>query len=323
MLKDARERLDRSELVCPITKEAVKDPLVCLVDGFTYEREAITTWIEKNKTSPLTRKSVNIDDLVSPSQLVNELRTTKTRYREKARALNAIKRERDELQEGVMANELKVELTRREVSELKSQLAGEWEAIARLKEENLALKQTVASAVAKNEGIESENAELLSRLSSASRRAKSVQHERDAFNLQLLTAKAKASSLKREVEDQKSLQERLLKEFSSKWALRNKKGEEAAELLTMAIAGRNSRSLLEESTWEGRGETGTDDEDEAVACCGGSGRSGLEEGTWEDGRARPPGGEETTKQVSLYVVSDRSAAPCRSGLEENTWEGTA
>ena len=47
MLKDARERLERSELVCPITKEVVNDPLVCLIDGFTYEREAITTWIEK------------------------------------------------------------------------------------------------------------------------------------------------------------------------------------------------------------------------------------------------------------------------------------
>ena len=40
-------------LLCPITQEAMIDPVIT-VDGFTYEREAIAQWLEKNGTSPLT-----------------------------------------------------------------------------------------------------------------------------------------------------------------------------------------------------------------------------------------------------------------------------
>jgi len=47
---------------CPITGEIFEDPVVG-DDGHTYERKAITDWLTKNQTSPITRQSMNIDSL--------------------------------------------------------------------------------------------------------------------------------------------------------------------------------------------------------------------------------------------------------------------
>ena len=41
------------EYVCPITAQIMTDP-VCTLDGFTYERKAITEWLRTNDTSPAT-----------------------------------------------------------------------------------------------------------------------------------------------------------------------------------------------------------------------------------------------------------------------------
>ena len=41
------------EYVCPITAEIMTDP-VCTLDGFTYERKAITEWLRTSDTSPAT-----------------------------------------------------------------------------------------------------------------------------------------------------------------------------------------------------------------------------------------------------------------------------
>lgn len=48
-------------LRCPITREIMWDP-VTLVDGQTYEREALEEWLKKNKTSPLTNKQLRNTD---------------------------------------------------------------------------------------------------------------------------------------------------------------------------------------------------------------------------------------------------------------------
>ena len=48
---------------CPITHELMRDP-VSTVDGLTYERSAIETWLATNDTSPLTGKQ-----LASPLQV--------------------------------------------------------------------------------------------------------------------------------------------------------------------------------------------------------------------------------------------------------------
>ena len=39
--------------ICPITAEIMSDP-VSTMDGFTYERAAITEWLRTNDTSPFT-----------------------------------------------------------------------------------------------------------------------------------------------------------------------------------------------------------------------------------------------------------------------------
>ena len=42
-----------AEFLCPITHEAMRDPVVAQ-DGHTYEREAIETWFGTQNTSPVT-----------------------------------------------------------------------------------------------------------------------------------------------------------------------------------------------------------------------------------------------------------------------------
>ncbi|XP_041857271.1 WD repeat, SAM and U-box domain-containing protein 1-like isoform X2 [Melanotaenia boesemani] len=43
-----------NHFLCPITQELMKDPVIA-ADGFSYEREAMESWIQgKNKTSPMT-----------------------------------------------------------------------------------------------------------------------------------------------------------------------------------------------------------------------------------------------------------------------------
>jgi len=47
---------------CPITQEIFEDPVIG-EDGHTYERKAITDWLRKNGTSPMTRQPMSIDTL--------------------------------------------------------------------------------------------------------------------------------------------------------------------------------------------------------------------------------------------------------------------
>ncbi|CAF1179202.1 unnamed protein product [Adineta ricciae] len=48
--------------VCPITGEIFEDP-VTGDDGHTYERKAITEWLERSGTSPMTQQPMNINSL--------------------------------------------------------------------------------------------------------------------------------------------------------------------------------------------------------------------------------------------------------------------
>ncbi|CAG9320663.1 unnamed protein product [Blepharisma stoltei] len=43
------------EYLCPITQEMMEDPVIA-ADGNTYERAAITSWLNRSKTSPVTEK---------------------------------------------------------------------------------------------------------------------------------------------------------------------------------------------------------------------------------------------------------------------------
>ena len=52
-------------LLCPITGELFKDPVLCVGDGHTYEREAVEKWFAKgHSTSPLTGAVLSTLDLV-------------------------------------------------------------------------------------------------------------------------------------------------------------------------------------------------------------------------------------------------------------------
>jgi len=56
---------------CPITQEIMFDP-VSTPDGNTYERTAIIEWLNKHNTEPLTRKPLNISQLI-PNRALKEL----------------------------------------------------------------------------------------------------------------------------------------------------------------------------------------------------------------------------------------------------------
>jgi len=64
-----------SEFMCPITREAMKDP-VSAADGYTYEREAITSWLKRTQQplSPMTG-AVLEHAFVIPNQIVKNMIT--------------------------------------------------------------------------------------------------------------------------------------------------------------------------------------------------------------------------------------------------------
>lgn len=61
---------DIQDFHCPISWELFKDPVI-LEDGFTYERESITEWLTKHKTSPNTNRRVYSTKLIPNQSLKN------------------------------------------------------------------------------------------------------------------------------------------------------------------------------------------------------------------------------------------------------------
>lgn len=59
---------DNDELVCPITMEVFRDPVLA-GDGRVYEREAISRWIFEHGTSPFTREPLQLDQLKPDDRL--------------------------------------------------------------------------------------------------------------------------------------------------------------------------------------------------------------------------------------------------------------
>jgi hypothetical protein len=49
--------------ICPLTQEIMSDPVID-PEGNSYERSAIEEWLNKNKTSPITRSPLAIGDLI-------------------------------------------------------------------------------------------------------------------------------------------------------------------------------------------------------------------------------------------------------------------
>jgi hypothetical protein len=68
--------LMRQLSICPITREPFRKP-VFDPDGFNNEKSAIVKWVTENGTSPMTRKSLSVDQLVpnrSLMALIEQLR---------------------------------------------------------------------------------------------------------------------------------------------------------------------------------------------------------------------------------------------------------
>jgi len=48
-----------NDFLCPITRELMRDPVILMDDGFSYERAAIEDWLKLKSTSPKTNKPTN------------------------------------------------------------------------------------------------------------------------------------------------------------------------------------------------------------------------------------------------------------------------
>ena len=61
------------DYICPITAEIMTDPVTTL-DGFTYEREAITEWLRTKDTSPTTGATLESKKLIPNHSLRSIIR---------------------------------------------------------------------------------------------------------------------------------------------------------------------------------------------------------------------------------------------------------
>jgi len=70
MTSNAKSNVDNDDLICPITYQIFRDPVIA-GDGHTYERAAIVRWILEHGTSPLTRQPLNLNELQADDYLKN------------------------------------------------------------------------------------------------------------------------------------------------------------------------------------------------------------------------------------------------------------
>lgn len=60
------------ELLCPITGERFKNPVICS-DGHTYECDAILRWLERGgNISPITRQQLD-PEIIIPNLIVKKI----------------------------------------------------------------------------------------------------------------------------------------------------------------------------------------------------------------------------------------------------------
>jgi predicted nucleotidyltransferase len=54
--KRAQVKIIPDGFICPITKDIIRDPVIFVFDGHSYEQKAIEDWLEKSNWSPLTNE---------------------------------------------------------------------------------------------------------------------------------------------------------------------------------------------------------------------------------------------------------------------------
>lgn len=52
-------------MICPICEEVMEDPVFLAETGHTFERKAISAWLKKQETCPLTRQVLTTKTLVA------------------------------------------------------------------------------------------------------------------------------------------------------------------------------------------------------------------------------------------------------------------
>jgi len=70
--KDEENKLYDS-LLCPISMELMKDPVLLTIDGHTYEREEITKWLKINRCSPLTMETMRKEQKIPDVLILNRI----------------------------------------------------------------------------------------------------------------------------------------------------------------------------------------------------------------------------------------------------------
>lgn len=59
--------------LCPITHEIMDDPVIFIVDNYTYERSAITDWLNTHHDSPMTREKMTVNQTIQNSLRPNRV----------------------------------------------------------------------------------------------------------------------------------------------------------------------------------------------------------------------------------------------------------
>ncbi len=81
----SREKAIPDGFICPITQDIMRDPVILVFDGHSYERKAIEDWLKRSNRSPLTNEVllegyggiVLVENYALKSAIANYQSTTK------------------------------------------------------------------------------------------------------------------------------------------------------------------------------------------------------------------------------------------------------
>jgi len=72
-----KKKYEIDDYYCPITHMLMKNPVLCLLDCTSYERDAITQWLQQEPTSPITRYAIpddcTVEDVLVPNPTLKVL----------------------------------------------------------------------------------------------------------------------------------------------------------------------------------------------------------------------------------------------------------
>jgi len=97
VINELDEEDDPEEFCCPITHDIMDDPVIA-EDTYTYERQAIVDWVEKNGTSPITREPIDKNILIINRALKNQIE----QYKEKRKQGKIVKNDEKEIKEDIV-----------------------------------------------------------------------------------------------------------------------------------------------------------------------------------------------------------------------------